>query len=256
MTHHVSDPAIQHSCRFHISPRPSFITETATSNTNAPTPPSIHPLLHNHIPKTPPTNPHPLPTMPTPTPHPSTTTSTPVTTTYYLPPPSLTQSQPLQPPPSSTTWPPPPTPNHNLRPHHPRNMGSRILRAQTQKAPRRTRTQGQKRLPRALIPHLLRLRARSRLRKKKTPKRKTEADTETNQQAQTPPRKCTGSVRATKTRPRALGPGRTPHDRDDRAYPRQRRRRRRRRRREEDVCDDDSDHDCEGGEAVCREGRW
>lgn len=110
MTHHVSDPAIQHSCRFHVSPRPSFITETATSNTNAPTPPSIHPLLHNHIPKTPPTNPHPLPTMPTPTPHPSTTTSTPVTTTYYLPPPSLAQSQPLQPPPSSTTWPPPPPP--------------------------------------------------------------------------------------------------------------------------------------------------
>ncbi len=110
MTHHVSDPAIQHSCRFHISPRPSFITETATSNTNAPTPPSVHPLLHPHIPKTPPTNPRPLPTMPTPTPHPSTTTSTPVTTTYYLPPPSLAQSQPLQPPPSSTTWPPPPPP--------------------------------------------------------------------------------------------------------------------------------------------------
>ncbi len=93
MTHHVSDPAIQHSCRFHISPRPSFITETATSDTNAPTPPSIHPLLHNHIPKTPPKHPHPLPTMPTPT-----------------PPPSLAQSQPLQPPPSSTTWPPPPPP--------------------------------------------------------------------------------------------------------------------------------------------------
>lgn len=177
------------------------------SSINPPSPPQPHPQNTPHKPPSPPNHAHPHPPPLNHHLHPC--------NNNLLPPSPL--PRPIPTPPTTPLLhhlAPTPTPNHNLRPHHPRNMGSRILRAQTQKAPRRTRTQGQERLPRALIPHLLLLRARSRLRKKKPPKRKTEADTETNRQAQTPPRKCKGNVRATKTRPRALGPGRTPHDRD------------------------------------------